>query len=230
MSADQPTVAAPRGRGAHLLARADTLIVVDLECICGPGLLPADRAIIDMGAVRVSTSDGAVCDTFDTLVRPPGPQAALTAETTALTGITPAMLHGAPTFGDAYDAWVAWLGDTAAMRFVDWGRFDAVHLDRMARAHGRRFVFGRRTTDIKRVLQATPGMPRGPLSLHGALARLGETPVLPAHRALSDALSTAKLVPYVLGWRAIPPRGPRRGRPERARAARGAAEGRTGIT
>mgnify|MGYP001674128600 FL=1 len=75
-------------------------VVVDLETTGGP---PGADAITEIGAVRVR--GGAVESEMSTLVNP---GRAIPAQITVLTGITNAMVAGAPPVGEALSAFLAW--------------------------------------------------------------------------------------------------------------------------
>lgn len=91
--------------------------VVDLETT---GLSPAKASIIEIGAVRIEGLR--VTTRFESLVDPRRP---LSAKITRLTGITDAMLVGAPSGGAAMRRFRQWLGDGPGAAFVaHHARFD----------------------------------------------------------------------------------------------------------
>ena len=93
------------------LARAD-FAVVDLETT---GFSSDRDAIIEIGAVRVAGL--AVADSFQTLVRPPGP-GPLSDAIVALTGIDEALLRDAPTAERALPRFRRWLAAAPRATFV----------------------------------------------------------------------------------------------------------------
>ena len=105
-------------------------VVVDLETTGGP---PGADAITEIGAVRVR--GGAVESEMSTLVNP---GRAIPAQITVLTGITNAMVAGAPPVGEALTAFLAWarLDGESTVLVAHNARFDVGHLRGAARALG----------------------------------------------------------------------------------------------
>src|SRR5688500_6518114 len=111
-------LAAPAGHDV-LLEHAH-FVVVDLETT---GLTPRSARICEIGAQRVRALE--LEDTFETHVDPRAP---LPAAVTALTGIQPAALRGAPRVGLAMRRFLAFAADAALVAHN--ARFDLGFLDR----------------------------------------------------------------------------------------------------
>ncbi|MDQ1712385.1 MAG: polymerase subunit epsilon [Frankiaceae bacterium] len=163
--------------------RDTTFVVVDLETTGGS---PATSAITEIGAVRVK--GGEVEGTFQTLVHPGAPIPAFIA---VLTGITDAMVAGAPPIDVALPAFLefargavlvahnspfdlGFLKAACARTEREWPAFD--HVDTVTLA--RRVLTRDEAPDVK-------------LS---TLARLFRTTVQPCHRALADAQATTDVL------------------------------------
>ena len=114
------------------LARAE-FTVVDLETT---GLSSQGDSVIEVGAVRVSRLEAV--ESFETLVRPPGP-GPLSRAITDLTGIDDAMLAEAPPARQALTAFRAWLDRTPHAPFVAHNAaFDVRFTRRALEIHGLR--------------------------------------------------------------------------------------------
>jgi DNA polymerase III subunit epsilon len=162
-------------------------VVVDLETT---GLRPGQARICEIGAVRV---DGLVgTGTFATLVDPGVP---LPPFVSALTGIVPRDLTGAPGAADAVRRFLSFAGD--AVFVAHNARFDLAFLDReVERLTGRRLA----ATVID-----TVGLARRLLAGRVArvslasLAHFFGTSARPCHRALPDAQATAEILVALVG-------------------------------
>lgn len=164
-----------------------TFLVVDLETTGGP---PAEAGITEIGAVAVRA--GEVVAEFQTLVDPGRP---LPTFITALTGITPMMLAGAPRLGAALPAFVdfvrghgtptAWVAHNASYdmsflragaRLLEVGLPDLPVLDTV---HLARQLLGRDEVRNHRL---------------GTLAAYFGARTTPDHRALHDARATVDVL------------------------------------
>jgi DNA polymerase-3 subunit epsilon len=163
--------------------RETTFVVVDLETTGGS---PATSEITEVGAVRVR--GGAVDGTFQTLVNPGH---AIPPFIAVLTGITDAMVAGAPTIEQVVPAFLefargsvlvahnspfdlGFLRAACARTGYEWPAFD--HLD---------------TVTLARRVLTRDEAPNVKLS---TLARLFRTSVQPCHRALADAQATTDVL------------------------------------
>lgn len=184
-------------RGAHVglarpagstvpLERAH-FVVVDLETT---GLSPRDARICEIGAQRVRSLE--LGDTFETLVDPGVP---LPPEVSALTGIAPRDLPGAPTATAAVRRFVSFAGDAAIVAHN--ARFDLAFLDReVERLTGRRVAAP--VVDTMWLARRLLAGRTGRVGL-GALARFCGVATEPCHRALPDARATAEILLVLVG-------------------------------
>ena len=162
-------------------------VVVDLETTGGP---PGADAITEIGAVRVR--GGAVESEMSTLVNP---GRAIPAQITVLTGITNAMVAGAPPVGEALSAFLAWarLDGESTVLVAHNARFDVGHLRGAARALG---LGWSEPTVLDTLALARRAWSRAEVPDHklGTLAALVGSPIRPAHRALGDARATVDVL------------------------------------
>ena len=162
-------------------------VVVDLETTGGP---PGADAITEIGAVRVR--GGAVESEMSTLVNP---GRAIPAQITVLTGITNAMVAGAPPVGEALSAFLAWarLDGESTVLVAHNARFDVGHLRGAARALG---LGWSEPTVLDTLGLARRAWSRADVPDHrlGTLAALVGSPIRPAHRALGDARATVDVL------------------------------------
>ena len=162
-------------------------VVVDLETTGGP---PGADAITEIGAVRVR--GGAVESEMSTLVNP---GRAIPAQITVLTGITNAMVAGAPPVGEALTAFLAWarLDGESTVLVAHNARFDVGHLRGAARALG---LGWSEPTVLDTLGLARRAWSRAEVPDHklGTLAALVGSPIRPAHRALGDARATVDVL------------------------------------
>ena len=173
--------------GAGTAVEHATYVVVDLETT---GLRPGSAGICEIGAVRVRELE--LAETFATLVNPRRP---LPAPISALTGIEPAALRGAPP------------AELVVRRFLDFAG-DAVLV-----AHNARFDLGFLDVEVERLTGrrlAAPVVDTVWLArrlLAGRISRVGlgslayffGTAVRPCHRALPDAQATAEILLALIG-------------------------------
>ncbi|WP_185732122.1 DEDD exonuclease domain-containing protein [Actinomyces bowdenii] len=166
-----------------------TFLVVDIETTGGA---PGAHALTEIGAVKVR--GGRVLEEFSTLVNP---GAAIPAQITVLTGITNAMVAGAPAVGAAMGAFLAW-ADGAAPReetvlVAHNARFDLSHLRAAAQHSGRDWAVPRvlDTLALARRAWSRSDVPNHRLA---TLAAFVGSPTRPTHRALDDARATVDVL------------------------------------
>lgn len=191
LSADPAQHGTPIQLGLDEIGRSlaeTTFVVVDLETTGGS---PRSSAITEIGAVKVRA--GEVLGEFQTLVDPGGPIPPLI---TVITGITDAMLVGAPTIREVLPSFlefargavlvahnapfdIGFLRAAAADMDLAWPRPPVVDTVALAR----RVVTRDETPDNKLA----------------SLARLFAAEVTPNHRALADARATVDVLHGLLG-------------------------------
>ncbi|WP_256693526.1 DEDD exonuclease domain-containing protein [Actinomyces naeslundii] len=164
-----------------------TFVVVDLETTGGA---PGARSLTEIGAVKVR--GGQVLAEFSTLVNP---GVAIPAQITMLTGITNAMVTGAPGVRTCVEAFLDWadlLADDVVLVAHN-ARFDVGHLRGAAAALGLEWPEPRvlDTLALARKAWTRSEVPNHKL---GTLAAFVGSRTRPTHRALDDARATVDVL------------------------------------
>ena len=164
-----------------------TFVVVDLETTGGA---PGARSVTEIGAVKVR--GGQVLAEFSTLVNP---GVAIPAQITMLTGITNAMVAGAPGVRTCVEAFLDWadlLADDVVLVAHN-ARFDVGHLRGAAAALGLEWSEPRvlDTLALARKAWTRSEVPNHKL---GTLAAFVGSQTRPTHRALDDARATVDVL------------------------------------
>lgn len=179
------------------------LLVVDLEATCSDDdtIPPGKMETIEIGAVLIDAGEFAVIDEFQAFIRPVR-NPVLTAFCTDLTGITQDMVAPADTFFDvftAFDAWVkAKAGDAA---FCSWGAYDRRQLQQDCAMHGLSYDLPPHA-NLKDLFSARQGFKKR-YGMARALAMCGLELAGTHHRALDDARNICRLLPWIVGERAV---------------------------
>jgi len=162
------------------------LVVFDLETT---GLSAATERIIEIGAARIR--NGEVVEEFDTFV---DPERTIPAEITALTGISDAMVAGAPKEAEALEQFYAFCGGDDAVLIAHNASFDTTFLKAAAKRCGKAYRF----TSIDTLVMARSLYRE--LSSHklGKLAEYLKLPAFSAHRANEDARELAYIFQKML--------------------------------
>ena len=159
-----------------------TLVIVDLETTGGSA--EHDR-ITEIGAVKIR--GGEVLGEFATLV---DPGCRIPPQIVELTGITTAMVHGAPPIEQVLPAFVEFA--RGAVLVAHNARFDMGFLKRSAARQNLDFPF---PASLCTVAMARRILPRdeAPTVKLSALAEQFDVSVKPTHRALDDARATVEV-------------------------------------
>lgn len=168
-----------------------TFVVVDLETTGGA---PELHSITEFGAVKVR--GGEVLGEFSTLVDPGMP---IPPFITVLTGITTAMVYGAPDISSVMPAFLEFVGagpDTVLVAHN--ARFDVSHLK--AAAAGLELPWPKvKVADTVKLARRVFTKDETPNYKLGTLAALVRATVTPTHRALDDARATVDVLHAILG-------------------------------
>ena len=168
-----------------------TFVVVDLETTGGA---PELHSITEFGAVKVR--GGEVLGEFSTLVDPGMP---IPPFITVLTGITTAMVYGAPDISSVMPAFLEFVGagpDTVLVAHN--ARFDVGHLK--AAAAGLELPWPKvKVADTVKLARRVFTRDETPNYKLGTLAALVRATVTPTHRALDDARATVDVLHAILG-------------------------------
>ncbi len=185
-------------------AKGAPILVVDLEATCADdGTIPPENMeTIEIGACWIDT-DGLVIDRFQSFVRPVlNPK--LTGFCTSLTGIVQANVDTAPPFSAAAELLRQFTERYQALdsAWASWGAYDRKQFERDSARHGIAEPVALPHLNAKRLFAKAQrigkevGMAKAcemaNLKLEGA-----------HHRALDDALNIARLLPWVLGKKAL---------------------------
>lgn len=160
-----------------------TFVVVDLETTGGPA---TSAGITEIGAVKVR--GGEVLGEFATLVQPDAP---IPANIQALTGITNAMVHDAPSVAGAVASFGEFAGD--AVLVAHNAPYDLGFLKGACTRYDLTWFPGR-SLDTARL--ARVALHRGEVRncKLSTLAAHFHSPVIPEHRALADARATTHVL------------------------------------
>ncbi|PLT35407.1 exonuclease domain-containing protein [Bacillus sp. V5-8f] len=162
-------------------------IIVDVERNSFKYATDKPSEIIEIGAVKLDET-GTVLDTFSTLIKP---LCTLSNFTSKLTNITEDMIKDAPRFKEAYSNFVHFLGKDYV--FVSWGKEDYRFFQSDCNRLELKLFEPSSLLDIQEVYMYGVLHTFNTPSLTSALAQLEIKENQNAHRALSDAESTAKI-------------------------------------
>ncbi|MBN2177666.1 MAG: DEDD exonuclease domain-containing protein [Demequinaceae bacterium] len=162
---------------------AVTFVTVDLETTGGS---PRTSAITEIGAVK--TRGGEVIGEFQTLVNPGVP---IPPMIVALTGITDAMVAGAPALSQVLPSFLEFLGN--AVLVAHNAPFDVGFLKAACTQLDYRWP-GNDIVDTVTLARRATTSEEAPNKKLGTLARVFGTQVTPNHRALDDARATSEIM------------------------------------
>ncbi|WP_100350300.1 DEDD exonuclease domain-containing protein [Luteimicrobium subarcticum] len=164
-----------------------TFVVVDLETT---GAAVGDSGITEIGAVKVR--GGEILGEFQTLVDPGRPVPAFIAR---LTGITTAMVQGAPRIEAVLPAFLEFARGSVLVAHN--APFDVGFLKAAARAHGYAWP-GFQVVDTVPLARRVVTREEAPNHKLSTLAALFRATVTPEHRALADARATVDVLHALL--------------------------------
>jgi DNA polymerase III epsilon subunit-like protein len=183
------------------------IVVFDLEATAsvdtsehGPPI-QMNNYIIEIGATFLDR-ELTLVDTFSHLVRPEEP---ISSFITELTRITPEMCETQPLWKDVapeFEAWVAkWRTNIKTVRLCAWGNyFDVPLLRRSYQRYGLPFPFSGTCFDAKTIAMmwcSLSGRRTDKLSVKSVAKDMGIAPEGDYHRALTDAVTEAKIIQRV---------------------------------
>lgn len=168
------------------------LIVVDVET----GGKPENR-IIELGAVRV-TEDLEIKDTFEMLVG----GIKIKPDARAVHGIRDRDVAGKPPWAEAWRAWAKWCKQWDPYVLGSWSDYDQTTLRDEYKMAGVGYPHHGHMLDVKSVVWwecLRSGFYSRTLPVARACTILGIPHEIPAHRALPDAITEAKLFQFAAG-------------------------------
>jgi inhibitor of KinA sporulation pathway (predicted exonuclease) len=192
------------------LPAARLYLVVDLEATTSDdrSLPQGEMETIEIGAVLVDATTLAPLAEHQSFVRPVRHPKLLPFCTT-LTSITQSDVDGAPEFPHAMDALGrALVAGRDGVVFTSWGRFDKTQLERDCAYHAIPYRMPEHL-NLKERFSHAQGL-RRMLGMAEALSLCGLPLAGTHHRGIDDARNIARMLPWIVGDRKIPPRGSRR--------------------
>src|SRR5690625_2704840 len=163
--------------------REATFLVVDIETTGGS---PTRDRITEIGAVKVR--GGEVLGEFSTLINPGVP---IPPRITALTGITPAMVHHAPSLSEVFPSFTAFVHGCIIVAHN--ALFDLGFLLNAAQALGTKWR-PREIVDTLALARKVVTKDEVPSHRLSSLSSLFHSPIQPTHRALDDARATVSVL------------------------------------
>jgi DNA polymerase III subunit epsilon len=178
------------GLRLHDLTLADTdFVIVDLETT---GWQPGEARITEIGAVRFA--GGQVTAEFSTLINPGQP---IPSDIAALTGISDAMVAGAPAIQAVLPSFLAFAGSSSVLTAHN-APFDLGFLIAACGDCGLRWP-GFPILDTVTLARQVLGEAEVPDCKLSTLASYFGSPTAPCHRALADARATAAVLHGLIG-------------------------------
>ena len=177
-------------------------LVVDLEATTSDdGSLPPEQMeTIEIGAVIVSAATLEVVDEFQSFVRPVR-HPKLQPFCTELTSITQDTVDAAPGFPAAFAALQAKLAGRHPVIFASWGRYDRLQLQRDCAFHHVPFHLAPHW-NVKVAFTEAQKL-RKKLGMAQALKHCGLPLLGMHHRGIDDARNIARLLPWIVGPKAL---------------------------
>ena len=192
------------GTETGMAQHSSCILVVDLEATCADdgSVPPAAMEIIEIGAVW-ATADGAVLERFQSFVQPLQ-RPMLTSFCINLTGIRQADIDPAPLFPIA----ARLLREFADRRreegsvWASWGDYDRKQFARECARHGTQDPLQLPHENAKRIFTVQQHIGTDvSLAVACELAKIKLEGSY--HRALDDAINTARLLPWIFGTRTL---------------------------
>jgi inhibitor of KinA sporulation pathway (predicted exonuclease) len=180
-------------------------LVIDLEATTSDdGSLPPEQMeTIEIGAVLADARTLAPVDEFQSFVRPVR-RPSLHPFVTKLTGITQAMVDGAPLFPEAFGALRARLIDHRhPLIFASWGRYDRIQFERDCGLHGIANNMPAHV-NLKTMFSEKQGLKKKQ-GMAQALKLCGLPLEGTHHRGIDDARNIARMLPWIVGPKAVAP-------------------------
>ena len=185
----------------------DHYLVIDFEATCcNQGSVPREQMeIIEFGVVMVAATSLEPVAEFQSFVRPVR-HPRLTAFCTQLTSITQQQVDTAPAFQAVLPAFTAWLSGFGRCLFSSWGDYDRLQLQQDCTFHRVPYPLDPAHLNLKREMATRHHLDKK-LGLAAAVRRAGLQFTGTHHRGIDDAHNIARLLPYIVGDRALPTRG-----------------------
>jgi len=185
------------------LSKYKYFLIIDLEATCcnRQSLPVREMETIEIGAVMVDATTLETVDDFMTFIKPVR-HPTLTAFCTELTSITQADVDTAPDYPEAVNAFKAWLYQYQQFLFCSWGDYDKHQLEQDSQYHRVPYPIGAEHLNIKKLFSANQNLKKK-YGMANALELAGLPLDGTHHRGIDDARNMARLMPYILGRKAI---------------------------
>jgi inhibitor of KinA sporulation pathway (predicted exonuclease) len=173
-------------------------LVIDLEATTSDdgSLPPEEMETIEIGAVLMDSRTLEPVGEFQSFVRPVR-HPKLLPFCTRLTGITQAMVDGAPLFPEAFAELRAKLIDHRhPLLFCSWGRYDRIQLERDCTLHGIPNNMPEHV-NLKTTFSEVQGLKKK-LGMAQALKLCGLPLEGTHHRGIDDARNIARMLPWIV--------------------------------
>jgi inhibitor of KinA sporulation pathway (predicted exonuclease) len=181
-------------------------LIVDLEATCERGEKLPHSEIIEIGAVLVDEKLNRVSE-FQTFVKPEL-NPILSDFCKELTTITQCDVETAPSFEKAIYMMEDWMDSTQVKdySFVSWGGYDSRQINRQAERVGLNQHITKDPLNLRVVFAKNQGLSKkNGWGMIRTAEMCGITLTGSLHRAIDDAYNIEKIMPYVLGYKKIPP-------------------------
>ena len=172
-------------------------VVIDLECTCWErgDKNRQPHEIIEIGAAFLDEKYQLI-KTFSQFVKP-ADNIELTEYCTELTTITQKDINNAPPLSVAVSKLEEWMGPVDDITFCSWGYFDKAQLIDECNLHGITYPFTDDHINIKTRFSAKLQRTKK-IGVKKALRILGIPFEGTPHRAISDAIMTAKIFKFIM--------------------------------
>ncbi|OZG72989.1 exonuclease [Hahella sp. CCB-MM4] len=189
------------------LKKFNYFLIVDLEATCCDKQSIARREMetIEIGAVMVDAENLTMVDEFMTFIKPVR-HPTLTEFCTELTSITQKDVDNAPRYPEAIKMFKDWLYRFDSFLFCSWGDYDKGQLEQDSQFHRMSYPIGADHLNIKKQFSSSQNLKKR-LGMSQALKLAGLSLEGTHHRGIDDARNMARLMPYILGRKAIPKKG-----------------------
>ncbi len=173
-------------------------VIVDLEATCcDQNSIPRhEMEIVEIGAVRVSSSTGEIESEFGAFVKPVR-NPILTEFCKSLTTISQEDLKDAESYPRVMADFSSWLKEKPDYDFCSWGDYDKKQFMQDCEYHGIAYPISGVHRNLKAEFSAATGA-RKRFGLGGAIRKIGLDFEGTAHRGIDDARNVARVYRHLL--------------------------------
>ncbi|MBW4522625.1 MAG: exonuclease domain-containing protein [Scytolyngbya sp. HA4215-MV1] len=181
----------------------DYYMVLDLEATCcdRKTIQRHEMEIIEIGAVMITAPDLTIVDEFQTFIKPVR-YPVLTEFCRSLTSITQMQVDQAPAYKEAIVLLQHWLSHYPNAVFGSWGDYDRNQFKQDSKFHQVPFPIALPHVNLKHRFSEVQGLSKR-YGMAEALQLAGIELTGTHHRGIDDAKNIAKLLPLILGRKAL---------------------------